>query len=98
MIRHDTEMVNFNYNNWNFAEAIDALKAFDSGAFDSGVSDAGLRIALVQFFRSLPSETRRAMLARYARRLLTEEAIESGYGLDDIRCLIEWLLENGIVP
>jgi hypothetical protein len=90
------EMRRFTFEGWDLLDAIDALVAYDQGAHDSGVSDIDLRFAVVSHLRGLDEDAQRELVARYARRFLTEEAIVAGYGLRDVTKFVEWLSENGI--
>jgi hypothetical protein len=86
-------MNGFTYKSWTVFDAIDALMAHDHGATDSGVADDGLRAAVFEYIASLDGPGKRRLLATYARRFLTDEAIAQGYGLDDVAGFIEWVSE-----
>ena len=80
----------------NLLDAIDGLFAYDSGAHDSGISDQKLKHEVVSHLTGLTGGTRRALVARYARRFLTEEGIAAGYGIEDVCSFAQWLAEVGI--
>jgi hypothetical protein len=86
----------FHYQGWELLDAIDALIAYDHGALDSGAFDSEMREAVVSYLKGLDDESLRRILAEYARRLLTPEAILAGYGLSDVCNFIEWLSESHI--
>jgi hypothetical protein len=83
----------FQFKGWDVLDALDALIAFDHGARDSGADDDELRTAIISYLNSLDEVARRHVLARYARRFLTDDAIQAGYGLSDVRNFTEWLAE-----
>jgi hypothetical protein len=84
-------MREFDYPGWTLFKAIDALMAHDNGAFDSGVNDEALRSAVINFLGALDDAGRRKICAEFARGLLSDENIERGYGLEDVRNFMEWL-------
>ena len=86
----------FEFKSWDLLDAIDALVSYDQGARDAGTHDADLRQAVVSYLRQLDDQTRREVLAKYARRFLTDEAIRAGYGLNDVANFVEWLSESHI--
>jgi hypothetical protein len=91
-----TQTREFYFKSWNLLDAIDALFAYDSGSRDSGTSDADLRQAVLSYLRDLDDEARHTLLARYARRFLTNDALRAGYGLKDVASFVEWLSDAGI--
>ena len=86
-----SETPEFRFRGWGLMDAIDALVSYDQGAQDAGVFDLELRNAVVSHLKQLDSELLRKVLAEYARRFLTDEAIRAGYGLDDVCKFVEWL-------
>jgi hypothetical protein len=74
-------------------EAIDVVFACDlEGATDKTGKDVDeLRMAVQTYFEQLDEETRRKSLALYARKFLADEAINSGYGLEDVMKFINWV-------
>lgn len=84
----------FEHNGRKLRRAIDALLAYDTGATDSGVSDPALKQAVRDYLKSLPEDQLRVKLGRYARTLLTNEALSLGYGLADVLEFVEWLREQ----
>ncbi len=84
-------MREFNYQGWTLSKAIDALMAHDSGAIDSGVNDEAMRSAVIDYLGALGEAGRRKACAEFARGLLSDENIERGYGLEDVRNFMEWL-------
>lgn len=91
-----TKTREFRFKGWDLLDAIDALLAFDGGALDSGTSDPDLRAAVLSHLRQMDVAPRQKLLAQYARRFLTDEAIREGYGLNDVAKFIEWLSEANI--
>lgn len=86
----------FNHKGWKLFDAIDALIAFDVGCTDSGVSDPELGKAVDSFLWSLEEKESRYILARYARRFLTDESLDKGYGLEDLSDAIRFLEAHGV--
>ena len=75
--------------------ALDGLLAYDLGATDSGIHDEALRSRVQAQLHALDDETFRLVLSRYVReRLLSEDALASGYGIEDVREFIAWLSER----
>lgn len=83
--------------------ALDGLFAYDSGATDSGIHDPALkeRVKAELNWGNRDHDVIRATnarLSRIARQLyLTDEQIEQGYGLEDIRHFAVWL-DDGMRP
>lgn len=92
-----------------FFDALDGLHAYDGGSIDSGIHDEELRAAC----KAKLEEIRLDGLEQYQRyskkfsgmisRLLFEacmspEAIEQGYGYEDMCSFLEWLHEEMGVP
>lgn len=73
-------------------EALDGFFAWDQGATDSGIKNDTLRAEVRRLFREgYSDEELRVWLARYVRNeWLSEEAIEAGYGLEDVAAFAEW--------
>jgi hypothetical protein len=86
----------FTYKGWELFDAIDALSAFDHGARDSGAFDPDLRAAVFTHLKRMDDKSRRIILAKYARRFLTDEALSEGYGISDVCNFAEWLIENDV--
>jgi hypothetical protein len=86
----------FNYKGWDLFDAIDALSAFDHGARDSGAHDPDLKAAVFSYLKGVDDKTRRIILAEYARKFLTDEALSGGYGVSDVCSFVEWLSENDV--
>ena len=88
-----TEASEFRFKGWGLMDAIDALFSYDQGARDAGVFDLELRKAVVSHLKELDADLLRKILAEYARRFLTDEAVLTGYGLDDVCKFVDWLSE-----
>ena len=80
-------MDTFRHGDWDLSDAIDALVAADAGAIDSGVRNPELKAAVVGYLLSLGEDDFRAVCARFARRYLSDTAIDAGYGLENLRRL-----------
>lgn len=66
--------------------------AYDTGSPDSGIKDHDLKVKCHEWYYSLPDEQHRPLLSRLAREaFLTEEAIEQGYGIEDVAKFNEWI-------
>lgn len=72
-------------------EAIDGLMAYDTGATDSGIHDESLRQKVVKTLEEMTKDERRRCLAEFARNYLSDEAIDEGYGIEDVRELCDWV-------
>ncbi len=78
-------------------DALLGLYAFDSGATVSGIKDESLRRRVIgELAKDLTdSELFSARLSRLAREMfLSEEVIEQGFGLEDIRRFANWYDEH----
>lgn len=91
-------MAEFTFRGFILAQAVDALKAYDSGATDSGIKDDEMREAVRSYLKGLPEAERRRVLAVLGRDRLTDEAIAAGYGLADVVDLYHWLDGLGVEP
>jgi hypothetical protein len=78
----------------SLASVIDALMAYDHGATDSGIYDPDLKAALKQYLDSLDDDAFRVKVADVARLMLTPERIAAGYGLGEVKGLIDWLSDE----
>lgn len=77
-------------------EALDGLFAYDDGCTDSGIHDERLRDRCIRDLKdrrdSLGTTAYAAWLAKFVRdRWLGDDAIDMGYGLEDIKSFIDWL-------
>lgn len=77
-------------------DALDGLFAYDTGCVDSGIKDERLRARVIaELNKDWGSDMYSKRLARIAREMfLTDEAIELGYGLQDLRQFLEWIDEQ----
>jgi len=76
----------------DFIDAIDGLHAYYCGFTDAGFHDESLKQRIADYLRSLNETDRRVLLARAVRELLlSEQAIDNEYGLEDVRDIIDWL-------
>jgi hypothetical protein len=91
-----TERRDFEFKSWDLLDAIDALMGYDQGARDSGGFDLELRQAVVTYLKEIDDDARRKVLARFARRFLTDEHIVAGYGLADVWKFMDWLFYYNI--
>ena len=78
-------------------DALDGLHAYDGGAIDSGLHDEALRLRVKdEIWKDLnPPALFTPRLARLVRdRMLNEESLAQGYGLEDVSEFIRWLDEE----
>lgn len=79
-------------------DLLNGLKAYDTGSTDSGIHDPRRKSQAIAYLRSLSGKDHRIILGRIGRdTYLTDEALEYGYGLEDIKGFIEWLDDEGIL-
>jgi hypothetical protein len=72
-----------------------ALSAFDTGSTDSGIRDDGAKARLGAALRALPDAVFRVELGRRLREwFLSDEALEAGYGAEDVVEFCEWLRDE----
>lgn len=80
-------------------EALDGLYAYDGGSTDSGIHDEALRVRVkAQLVADAalagPNAQVGPRLSRITRDLfLSDEAVEQGYGLEDVAGFLTWLAE-----
>lgn len=73
-------------------DALSALHAYDMGATDSGIHDERLRERVKETLRQMDPTVRLAFLARGIRdHMLSEEALQQGYGVADVEEFLEWV-------
>jgi len=75
-------------------DALSGLFAYDSGATDSGIHDEELRARVIEEIRSDAGQFSLFgdRVSRLAREMfLTDEAIDEGYGLEDVQLFANWL-------
>ena len=73
-------------------DALDGLLAYDLGATDSGIHDEALRARVRAQLEALPDDAFRLLISRYVReRMLSEEALTAGYGIEDVREFFTWM-------
>lgn len=78
-------------------DSMDGLFAYDTGCVDSGIRDEVLRQEVIKHLRNLDPVEFRVVLSNYVREyFISKEAIEQGYGIEDVKSFIEWLEEMGI--
>ena len=78
-----------------FKDALDGLFAYDSGCTDSGIHDEGLRARCIQHFESLKPDEQRHLLGKLTVDMwLSEEAMKQGYGAEDAKRFLEWVLDD----
>jgi len=74
-------------------ELMIGLFAYDTGAVDSGIHDNVSKAELIG--RLHAEEDIAKIVTEYATWLLSEEGKSQGYTLEDVRCFLDWLSENG---
>jgi len=75
-------------------DALDGLMAYDGGATDSGIHDEALRARVKAHLHSLSDIDTNRVLGRFVRNvILSEQSIEEGYGIEDVKEFLDWLSE-----
>lgn len=77
-------------------DAIDCVIAVDHGEWDSAQGEPWKRENVINFLKGLTPEQARVKIARVAREYLSDEAIDSEYGLKDVVALAKWLDSIGV--
>lgn len=74
----------------NIFQNIDKLFAYDTGCTDSGIKNEELRQQIIQYIKTLSDDGFRIFMSNYIReRFVSEDAIKSGYGIEDIKSFID---------
>ncbi len=81
----------FSNDDFTLARAIDALMAHDHGATDSGISSPSVRAAVRKHLEGMDNNEHRRFCAAYARRILSDSAIDQGHGIEDVVEFAGWL-------
>jgi hypothetical protein len=80
----------------HLADAMSGLYAYDDGAVDSGIKDEVLKKRLFDRLHAMTEDEVRLFLGNFMREhFVGEEALEHGYGPEDLRSFIQWLTDNG---
>jgi hypothetical protein len=75
-------------------ESLEGLFAYDTGCVDSGIHDERLRREVINYLHSLSSDDFRLIMTEFIREyFVCEEAVNQGYGIEDVSSFIEWLSE-----
>lgn len=73
-------------------DSLNGLYAYDTCGPDFGIHDEELRQDVINYIRSLDEKELRITLTEYIRKYyVCEEAVEEGYGIEDVRAFITWL-------
>jgi hypothetical protein len=75
-------------------ENIDGLMAYDLGSVDSGIKNDRLKQQIKDYLNGLDDKSLTTILSKYARTYLTDDMIEQGYGIEDIKQFLTWLDEE----
>jgi hypothetical protein len=76
-------------------ECLYRFHAWDVGDTDAGLHDQALRREIEQFIDSLDERVLRVALGRSLRkRYLSDEALEQGYGPEDVGSFCRWLYDG----
>lgn len=80
----------------DLADSLAGLYAYDTGCVDSGIHDERLRQRCIEELGARPVGAAevgpRLFLSRMIRdHWLSEEALEQGYGIEDVLSFAEWL-------
>ena len=88
-------MRRFDYNGLCLADALSGLAAYDHGATDSGVRDDVMKQAAKDYLKSLGKDALRLQIGKIVRSLfLSDDALEAGYGLADVKEFLGWLQDE----
>lgn len=75
-------------------EALNGLYAYDTGSVDSGIKDELLRGKVKNYLTTISGNDVELLIAKYVREYyLSDEALEEGYGLEDVIEFSNWLDE-----
>jgi hypothetical protein len=73
-------------------DSLDGLFAYDTGCTDSGIKDELLRNEVKNYLYALDENEFRLTLSKFIREyFLIDEALEKGYGVEDVKSFIDWL-------
>lgn len=76
-------------------DALDGLYAYDQGATDSGIHDERLRQRVSEYLDGLETRSLNETLRRYLLTMyLSDEAFDQGYGVEDVRNVLDWLYDE----
>lgn len=76
-------------------DALIGLYAYDTGSISAGIHDERLRAKVKAHLLSLDETAFRLTLSRMVRdHWLTEERLAMRYGIEDIRCFIDWMADR----
>lgn len=71
---------------------LDGLYAFDTGSTDSGIQDETLRQQVIDYLDTLNENEFRIVMSTFIREnFVSHEAIQKGYGIEDVAAFIKWL-------
>jgi hypothetical protein len=77
---------------------LEAFFAYENGSTDSGVQDPEKRARRVAELRALnpweDAEARKALTRWVREAYMSDEAIEKGYGWEDVLAFLRWLNED----
>ncbi len=72
--------------------SLNGLFAYDTGSINSGIYDEFLRTEIIEYLDSLEEDEFRILLSTFVReKFLSEKALQSGYGIEDVYSFIKWL-------
>jgi len=76
--------------------ALHRLHAYDLGCVDSGICDPILKERAKKRLEDMDTDERRLFLSHSIREeYLTDEALEEGYGLEDVEAFMKWMDDEG---
>lgn len=79
-------------SNEQLFDALDGLMAYDHGATDSGIHDENLRQQVNVYLAGLDRVTRNKLLTQFLMvYCLSDAKLAEGYGLADVKVLLDWL-------
>lgn len=71
---------------------LDGLYAFDTGSTDCGIQDEILRQQVIDYLDNLNEDEFRILMSNFIREsFVSHEAIQKGYGIEDVAAFIKWL-------
>ena len=75
-------------------ENLQALYAYDTGCTDSGIKSDELRNQIKKELENMDEDDLRIILSKHIRDYyLIDEALDNGYGIEDVKEFIHWLDE-----
>ena len=75
-------------------DAMIGMMAYDTGSVDSGIKNELYREQVKKYLKGLSQDEFRVEISCFvARHFLTDEALNLGYGIEDVKAFINWMDE-----